>query len=111
MTYVFIFLKRFLSVNSAYCEHPLPSAITHELGTGSDGSLAGRQGWRLLGVQCWGLLAQLLLWGSLVTQSACTPYSGVCGSLVFRVSRKILCQERCENRGLLVTLLPALMAA
>lgn len=65
MTYVFIFLKEIfqltmLTVNIAV-EKALPSAITHELRTGSDGSLAGRQGWRLLGVQCWGLLAQLLL--------------------------------------------------
>ena len=53
MTYVFIFLKEIfqltmLTVNIAV-EKALPSAITHELRTGSDGSLAGRQGWRLLG--------------------------------------------------------------
>jgi len=48
-----------LTVNIAV-EKALPSAITHELRTGSDGSLASRQGWRLLGMQCWGLLAQLL---------------------------------------------------
>ena len=94
-----------LTVNIAV-EKALPSAITHELRTGSDGSLASRQGWRLLGMQCWGLLAQLLC-------DTVYMYSllGVCGSLVFRVSRKILCQESSENRGLLVTLLPALMAA
>ena len=65
MTYVFIFLKEIfqltmLTVNIPV-EKALPSAITHELRTGSGGSLASRQGWRLLGLQCWGLLAQLLL--------------------------------------------------